>query len=131
MLPGNIQHQCKQFDKDFMQFVLLQIKDSNICAEAVISVLSYHVCHAFINAEIDFDKFISTFKNQWDCILKNKDQGSQDMETKKEKKKVSKVMREFDHGKLHSSSKNGPKVTNPKQALAIGLSEAGIKKKRK
>lgn len=27
-------------------------------------------------------------------------------------------------GQLHSGSKNGPKVTNPKQAIAIGLSEA-------
>ena len=27
-------------------------------------------------------------------------------------------------GKLHSGSKDGPKVKNPKQAIAIGLSEA-------
>jgi Family of unknown function (DUF6496) len=37
-------------------------------------------------------------------------------------KKVGKVMREFKEGKLKSSS--GDKVTNPKQAVAIGLSEA-------
>jgi hypothetical protein len=37
-------------------------------------------------------------------------------------KKVGKVMREFKHGKLKSSS--GRKVKNPKQAIAIGLSEA-------
>jgi len=42
----------------------------------------------------------------------------------KGKKKVSKVMHEFKEGKLHSGSKNGPEVTNPKQAIAIGLSEA-------
>jgi hypothetical protein len=41
--------------------------------------------------------------------------------------KVGKVMREFKAGKLKSSS--GQKVTNPKQAVAIGLSEAGISKK--
>lgn len=39
-------------------------------------------------------------------------------------KKVAKVMREFKAGTLHSGSKKGPKVTNPKQALAIAMSEA-------
>lgn len=38
--------------------------------------------------------------------------------------KVSKVMGEFKSGSLHSGSKKGPKVTNPKQAIAISLSEA-------
>jgi hypothetical protein len=33
------------------------------------------------------------------------------------------VMHEFKHGELHSGSSNGPKVTNRKQAIAIGLSE--------
>lgn len=42
----------------------------------------------------------------------------------KEKNKVKKVMQEFKEGKLHSGSKQGPDVTNPKQAIAIGLSEA-------
>lgn len=35
------------------------------------------------------------------------------------------VMKEFKAGQLHSGSSNGPKVTNPKQALAIGISEQG------
>ncbi len=43
--------------------------------------------------------------------------------------KVGKVMGEFKAGKLKSSS--GQKVTNPKQAIAIGLSEAGLSKKAK
>ena len=38
--------------------------------------------------------------------------------------KVGKVMGEFKAGTLHSGSKKGPEVTNPKQAIAIGLSEA-------
>lgn len=38
--------------------------------------------------------------------------------------KVGKVMGEFAEGKLHSGSKTGPKVTNKKQAIAIGISEA-------
>ena len=45
-------------------------------------------------------------------------------------KKISKVMTEFGKGKLHSGSKKGPAVTNPKQAIAIALSEAGVKKKK-
>jgi Family of unknown function (DUF6496) len=45
-------------------------------------------------------------------------------ETKREKVKVKKVMREFKEHKLHSGSKKGPEVTNPKQAIAIALSEA-------
>ncbi len=51
---------------------------------------------------------------------------------KKEKteKKVKKVMKEFGKGELHSGSKKGPKVTNPKQALAIGYSEAKEAKKK-
>ena len=40
----------------------------------------------------------------------------------KTQKKVAKVMKEFHSGKLRSSS--GKKVTNPKQAAAIGYSEA-------
>lgn len=51
-------------------------------------------------------------------------------ETKKEKSKVKKVMKEFKEGKLHSGSKKGPVVTNPKQAIAISMHEAGIKKKK-
>ncbi len=38
--------------------------------------------------------------------------------------KVGVVMHEFGEGKLHSGSKKGPAVTNPKQAVAIALSEA-------
>jgi len=52
-------------------------------------------------------------------------------ETKKEKAKVKKVMKEFKHGELHSGSKKGPLVKNPKQGIAIAMSEAGISKKKK
>jgi hypothetical protein len=38
--------------------------------------------------------------------------------------KIAKVMGEFKRGELHSGSKKGPKVTNPKQATAIAMSEA-------
>jgi hypothetical protein len=39
-------------------------------------------------------------------------------------KKVGKVMHEYKHGQLHSGSKQGPKIKNQKQAVAIALSEA-------
>ena len=42
----------------------------------------------------------------------------------KANKKIHKVIREFEEGKLHSGSKTGPKVKNLKQAVAIGISEA-------
>ena len=38
--------------------------------------------------------------------------------------KIAKVMGEFKKGELHSGSKKGPEVKNPKQAMAIALSEA-------
>lgn len=42
----------------------------------------------------------------------------------KGEKKIGKVMGEFKRGELHSGSKKGPVVRNPKQAVAIALSEA-------
>jgi ribosomal protein L21E len=48
----------------------------------------------------------------------------------KGQKKVGKVMKEFKAGKLHSG-KSGKIVKNPKQAIAIALSEAKMSKQRK
>lgn len=45
------------------------------------------------------------------------------------KSKVEKVMHEFKTGKLESSS--GDKVTNPKQAIAIALSEQRAARKKR
>ena len=42
----------------------------------------------------------------------------------KKQKKIKKIMEEFKEHKLHSGSKKGPEVTNPKQAIAIALSES-------
>jgi len=49
----------------------------------------------------------------------------------KASKKVQKVMHEFKTGTLHSGSKKGPTVTSKKQAIAIAMSEAGMKKGKK
>jgi hypothetical protein len=56
-------------------------------------------------------------------------------QNKQKNKKIKKVMHEFEEGALHSGtrtsgSKKGPEVTNPKQALAIAISESK-KKHRK
>ena len=47
-------------------------------------------------------------------------------QSKAQKETISRVMHEFKHGELESSS--GQKVRDPKQAIAIGLSEAGASK---
>jgi hypothetical protein len=65
-----------------------------------------------------FSKICKKIKyNQGDYMAKHKIK-------KKKKGKVEKVMHEYKEGSLHSGSKKGPKVTNPKQAIAIALSEA-------
>ena len=50
------------------------------------------------------------------------------MKKTKTEAKISKVMREFKAGTLHSG-KGGPVVKNPKQAIAIAISESKRKKK--
>lgn len=49
----------------------------------------------------------------------------------KKHNKVKVVMEEFKKGDLHSGSKKGPKVANPKQAIAIALSEQRKASKKK
>lgn len=49
----------------------------------------------------------------------------------RQEEKIAYVMEEFKDKKLRSGSKKGPIVKNPKKAIAIALSEAGVKKKKK
>ena len=70
-----------------------------------------------------------TFNMQPQAQAGPNDQMGQTRFAKGGQAKVGKVMSEFKAGKLKSSS--GQKVTNPKQAIAIGLSEAGLSKKAK
>jgi hypothetical protein len=53
------------------------------------------------------------------------------MKKTKTQKKISKVMKEFGAKKLHSGSKKGPVVKSRKQAVAIAMSEAGMKMKKR
>lgn len=52
------------------------------------------------------------------------------MKMTKAQNKVGKVMHEYKTGKLHSGP-GGKVVKNPRQAVAIALSSAGIKQKKK
>lgn len=47
------------------------------------------------------------------------------------KSKVHKVMGEYKRGKLHSGSKSGPIVKSRDQAIAIAMSEAGKKRRKR
>ena len=54
--------------------------------------------------------------------------------TKRQQKKIGKVMEEYKAGKLKSGKPGpgkGPKVKSRKQAVAIALSEAGLARKRR
>jgi hypothetical protein len=49
----------------------------------------------------------------------------------KKQAKVKKVMGEYKKGTLRSGSAKGPKVKSRKQAVAIAMSEAGMKRGKK
>jgi N-acetylglucosamine kinase-like BadF-type ATPase len=52
-------------------------------------------------------------------------------ETKKQSAKIGKVMHEYKAGALNTGSKTGPVVKSRKQAIAIALSQAKVKKPKK
>lgn len=53
------------------------------------------------------------------------------MPVKKGRAGVKQEMHKFKEGKLHSGSSKGKVVTDPQQAIAIALSEAGLSKRSK
>lgn len=60
----------------------------------------------------------------YEAPKKHRKKASERKYSDKANKKVHKVIKEFEEGKLHSGSKTGPKVSNLRQAVAIGISEA-------
>lgn len=52
------------------------------------------------------------------------------MPVKRGRAGVKQEMHKFKHGQLHSGSRTGPIVTNPDQAIAIALSEAGLSNRK-
>lgn len=69
------------------------------------------------------------YGKKWELAKTEMKTGGGVKATKKQAKKVGKVMHEWKAGKLHSGSKKGPIVKEQKQAIAIALSEAGLSKK--
>jgi len=67
-------------------------------------------------------------KKSYERFKEKKESKSDERKESKREKKIEKVMREFKSGELHSGSKKGPKVSNPKQAIAIAISESKKKK---
>lgn len=66
-------------------------------------------------------------------VKKSEGKAMKKMGKKRSDMKFDKVLTEFKKGTLHSGSKKGPKVKNPKQAVAIAYSESrkAYKKKKK
>jgi hypothetical protein len=62
------------------------------------------------------------------CVLTRLMIGDERMSSAAQKRKVEKVMHEYEKGDLKSSS--GRKVRSRKQAVAIAMSESGQSKKR-
>ena len=67
------------------------------------------------------------YRGLHNCSIRN-NRGMAMQKTKTEKK-ISKVYKEFQAGKLHSG-KGGPIVKSKAQGLAIALSSAGVKQKK-
>ena len=61
---------------------------------------------------------------QWNKIVSIHARRKKAKSMAKGRGKIRKVIGEYERGTLHSGSKKGPVVTNPKQAKAIALSEA-------
>ena len=65
--------------------------------------------------------------DDYNQIIQGVENYSKGGQTEAQKEKISEVMREYKQGELKTSY--GEKVTNPKQAIAIALSEANVPKK--
>lgn len=87
---------------------------------SAVQFLNYQVLTAL------FDSYLFSFKQMSNIIalLKTKTKKTKAKAPTKGDAKIAKVMGEFKKGTLNTGSSKGPKVTNPKQAIAIALSQA-------
>jgi hypothetical protein len=102
----------------FAEYMREDVKDDVRLHEIIENIL--HLKDKEVLTMSDYDKIISNGASKEDSMKS----GGQ---TPAQKEKVSEVMGEFKRGELETSY--GEKVTNPKQAIAIALSEAGVERK--
>lgn len=84
-------------------------------------------CWDNCNYRFRYSKLISVIALNWAIFLSK---GLTVKKPTKAQKKIGKVMSEYKEGTLHSG-KGGPVVKNPKQAIAIAISESKKRKKGK
>ena len=72
----------------------------------------------------DISRVMKHEKSEHKAVKKEGSKLKKEVKAGKKELKIKKVMHEFKEGKLHSGSKKGPEVNNPKQAIAIALSES-------
>jgi hypothetical protein len=105
-----------------------EMKKNNMCSSCKKKVIHH------LKGDIkDFKKESNEDKQLIKQLNKSEKHVTKDKDPKPRDKKSAKikvVMEEFKEGKLHSGSKTGPMVTNPKQAIAIAISESKRKRKK-
>ena len=115
-----------------------ELKNQNRMYLAIISLLTrlLELSNEELKNDLQIHKIIENISNlsnkklnidDYNQIIQRVENYSKGGQTEAQKEKISEVMREFKQGELKTSY--GEKVTNPKQAISIALSEANVPKK--
>ena len=102
---------------------VLDLKDKSLTMDDYNSIIMGTIDNSNKPTESEFDNKVNDLKEHPELLKYFLKHGGQ---TTEQSNKISKVMHEFNDGKLKTS--HGQVVTDPKQAIAIALSEAGIQK---